>query len=139
MMGPLTSLRHGPGLVLLAGPTGSGKSTAAMAMLQALDLTTLSAATIEIAPRRSLDGVQQTVVADFAAQLPMLRRLMDLDTDLIYVRELIDLPIMQCALESAISRRIISTVHVNNSTDALARLTNAGASPWLVSDALRVV
>ena len=139
MMDPLTALRIGPGLVLIAGPTGSGKDTIVRACLQALDLSTMSAATIEIAPRFSLDGVQQTVVADFSGQLAMLQRLMDLDTDLIYVYELSDGALIECALESAISRRLISTIHTNTSTDALGRLTDAGASPWLVMEAVRVV
>jgi type II secretory ATPase GspE/PulE/Tfp pilus assembly ATPase PilB-like protein len=116
MMDPLTALRVGPGMVLLAGPTNSG----------------------EISPRRSLVGVQQTVVADLSAQLSMLQRLMDLDTDLIYVRELSDSALIQYALESAISRRIISTVHAQTATDALGRLTDTGASPWLVCEAVRV-
>jgi type II secretory ATPase GspE/PulE/Tfp pilus assembly ATPase PilB-like protein len=139
MMDPLTALRVGPGMVLLSGPTHSGKNTAVMAILQTLDLSTLSAATIEIHPRRALDGVQQTVVSDHDAQLAMLQRLMDLDTDLIYVRELIGESLIQCALESAISRRIISTVHTNTATDAIGRLTSGDISPWLVCEAVRVV
>ena len=114
MMDPMTALRVGPGLVLLVGPTRSGKNTAAMAILQSLDLGPISAATIEVKPRRALDGVQQTVVHDLDAQLPQLQRLMDLDTDLIYVRELSSGPLALCALESAISRRIISTLHTHN-------------------------
>lgn len=139
MMDPLTALRVGPGMILLVGPSRSGKDTAAMAMLQALDLSTLSAATVEISPRRSLDGVQQTVVADHDGQLAMLQRLMDLDTDLIYVRELLGSALVQCALESAVSRRIISTLQAGNATDALGRLADSGASPWLVCEAVRVV
>ncbi|MDG1484017.1 MAG: ATPase, T2SS/T4P/T4SS family [Myxococcota bacterium] len=139
MMDPLTALRVAPGMVLLAGPPRSGKNTAAMAMLQALDLSTLSAATIELSPRRSLDGVQQTMVADHDGQLAMLQRLMDLDTDLIYVRALCDSALTQCALESAVSRRIISTIEVDRATDALGRLSDHGPSPWLVCEAVRVV
>ena len=139
MMDPLTALRIGPGLVLLTGPAGSGKNTAAMAMFRGIDLSTLSAATIEISPRRAPDGVQQTRVADLSQQLPMLQRLMDLDTDLIYVRALCEGALTQCVLESAISRRIISTLEASNSTDALGWLAEAGESPWLVLEAVRVI
>lgn len=139
MMDPLTALRVGPGLVLLTGPAGSGKNTAAMAMFKGVDLSTMSAATIELTPRRAPDGVQQTRVADLSEQLPMLQRLMDLDTDLIYVRALCEGALTQCVLESAISRRLISTLQASNSTDALGWLAEAGESPWMVLEAVRVV
>lgn len=139
MMDPLTALRVGPGLVLLTGPPGSGKSAAAMAMFKGVDLSTMSAATIERSPRRAPDGVQQTRVAELSEQLPMLQRLMDLDTDLIYVHALCEGALTQCVLESAISRRLISTLQASNSTDALGWLAETSESPWLVLEATRVI
>lgn len=139
MMDPLTALRMSSGLVLFTGPTGSGKNAVVMGCLQAMDLSALSAATIELAPRVALESVQQTVVSDLSEQLPMLLRLLDLDTDLIYVRELTDAALIEHALQAAQSRRLISTLHTHSSTDALGRLAESGATPWLIVEAVRVV
>jgi len=139
MLDPLTVLRRGPGLVLLAGPTGSGKNTTAMALLQALDLSAWSAATIELAPRVALAGVQQTVVATHDDQLAMLGRLLAMDLDLLYVRELHSPAVASTVLTAATHRRVISTIHTADSTSVLDRLENMGAAPDLVVEGLSVV
>ena len=76
---------------------------------------------------------------DLDAQLPMLKYLLDLDTDLIYVRELCSEALILHTLEAAMQRRLISTLHTNTSTDALCQLASAGATPWLILEAVRVV
>lgn len=129
MLDPLTVLRRGPGLVLLSGPTGSGKNSAAMAIIQSLDLSKMSAATIEIAPRIALAGVQQSVVPDLDAQLPMLQQHLAMDTDLVYVRELHSPALAQLVCHAATGRRIISTIHTSDSTSALERLESLGVPP----------
>lgn len=126
MLDPLTVLRRGPGLVLLAGPAGSGTDAAAMAILRALDLSTLSAATIEVSPRTRLAEVQQSVVPDLDAQLPMLQQHLSMDTDLIYISALHSPALAQLACEAASRRRILATVPAADTTGALEHLESLG-------------
>ena len=135
-------IQRAHGLILMTGPTGSGKSTTLYAALQRLDYTRLNVVTLEDPIEYHLTGISQTQVSDrkgmtFATGL---RSVLRQDPDVIMVGEIRDEATARLAVQSALTGHLVlSTLHTNDATGAVARLLDLGIEPYLVADALLAV
>lgn len=130
------------GLVLVTGPTGSGKTTTVYRLLSHLNDGVRKIVTIEDPVEFDLPGVLQMGVRadinlDFAAGL---RSILRQDPDVIFVGEIRDAETAQTAVQAALTGHlVISTVHTNSALAAAARLTDLGVEPFLLADVLRTL
>jgi type IV pilus assembly protein PilB len=127
------------GIVLVTGPTGSGKSTTLYAALQRINSPTLNINTIEDPVEYHLSGVTQTqanpkIGLTFANGL---RTLVRQDPDVIMVGEIRDGETAEIAIQAALTGHLVlSTLHTNDAPGALVRLQNMGVEPFLISSAV---
>jgi general secretion pathway protein E len=130
------------GLILVGGPTGSGKTTTLYAALQHLNTVGRKILTAEDPVEYSLDGVVQvaadaTVGLDFAG---LLRAFLRQDPDVIMVGEIRDGETARVAVQAALTGHLVlSTVHCGEAAGAVARLTDLGVEPFLLASALELV
>jgi type II secretory ATPase GspE/PulE/Tfp pilus assembly ATPase PilB-like protein len=135
----LRALSSQEGLILVCGPTGSGKTTTIYAMLETLKHRGLNIMTIEDPIEVDLEGVAQSQVNlivgyDFHSGL---RALLRQDPDVILVGEIRDETTADAAIRSALTGHlVIATVHANSPAGAVSRLVNLGVDLSLVADAL---
>lgn len=128
------------GLVLVTGPTGSGKTTTVYRLLSELNNGVRKIITIEDPVEFDLPGVMQMGVRadidlDFAAGL---RSILRQDPDVIFVGEIRDKATAQTAIQAALTGHlVISTVHTNSALAAVARLADLGVESYLLADVLR--
>ncbi|HHV63644.1 MAG TPA: type II/IV secretion system protein [Peptococcaceae bacterium] len=124
------------GLILVSGPTGSGKTTTLYALLRELQSETLNIVSIEDPVEYRLPGVNQAQVntrigLDFAAGL---RAILRQDPDIIMVGEIRDKETARIATAAALTGHLVlSTVHTNTAAEALARLLDMDIDPYLVA------
>ena len=136
------ALRRPHGIVLVTGPTGSGKTTTLYATLAQIDSTSRSVFTLEDPVEYSLPLIRQTQIAPdigmtFAAGL---RSLLRQDPDVILVGEIRDEETAQLATRAALTGHLVfSTLHTNSSAAAIPRLINMGVEPYLLASALVAV
>ncbi|MEQ1490085.1 MAG: ATPase, T2SS/T4P/T4SS family [Terricaulis sp.] len=130
------------GLVLVTGPTGSGKTTTVYRLLSHLNDGVRKIVTIEDPVEFDLPGVLQLGVRadidlEFAAGL---RSILRQDPDVIFVGEIRDAETAQTAVQAALTGHlVISTVHTNSALAAAARLIDLGVEPFLLADVLRTL
>lgn len=135
-------LKNTSGVVLLVGPTGSGKSTTMSNMLRDLSSDALNIVTLEDPVEYHLPGVNQCQINEktgmtFASGL---RAILRQDPDIIAVGEIRDGETASIAMRAAITGHLVfSTLHTNDAVSAVHRLEDIGVEPWLVSSALRAV
>ena len=135
-------LGNNSGVILIVGPTGSGKSTTMCAMLQQLAREETNIETLEDPVEYNIAGISQCQINEkqgmtFAAGL---RALLRQDPDIIAVGEIRDGETASIAIRAAITGHlVISTLHTNDAVSAIARLEDIGAEPYLVASALRGV
>ena len=132
-----TSLIQRPhGIVLLASPTGSGKSTTLFATLRYLRSETLNITTVEDPVEYKVDGVTQVQV-DQAMKVTFptaLRSILRQDPDIIMIGEIRDHETAEIALQAALTGHLVlATIHTNDAPSALTRLVDMGCEPFLVS------
>ncbi|MDG2527277.1 GspE/PulE family protein [Caulobacter endophyticus] len=138
----LDMLARPHGIVLVTGPTGSGKTTTLYAALAALNAPTRKILTIEDPIEYRLAGVNQTQVSPtigltFAAAL---RSFLRQDPDVMMVGEIRDLETAQVAVQSALTgHTILSTLHTNSAAAAVTRLVDMGMEPFLISSTVNAV
>ncbi len=138
--GRLISLEHG--LLLVTGPTGSGKSTTLYAALQQISTRERNVLTLEDPIEYELDGVSQTQINEkkgltFASGL---RNVLRQDPDVIMVGEIRDHETAVMAIQSSLTGHLVfSTLHTNDSASAVTRLLDLGIEPYLVSSSLLAV
>lgn len=138
----LEAIAQPHGLVLVTGPTGSGKTTTVYRLLSHLNDGVRKIVTIEDPVELDLPGVLQMGVRadinlDFAAGL---RSILRQDPDVIFVGEIRDAETAQTAVQAALTGHlVISTVHTNSALAAAARLTDLGVEPFLLADVLRTL
>lgn len=136
----LIQIEHG--LILVTGPTGSGKSTTLYAGLQELDTNTRNAVTLEDPIEYQLDGISQTQIntkkgMTFASGL---RSVLRQDPDIIMLGEIRDQETAVMAIQSALTGHMVfSTLHTNDAASAVTRLLDLGIEPYLVSSSLLAV
>jgi type IV pilus assembly protein PilB len=136
----LISLMKRPhGVILVTGPTGSGKSTTMFACLQMIDAATTNVSTIEDPVEYRMPGVNQIPVnsrigVTFASGL---RTLLRQDPDVIMVGEIRDAETAEIAIQAALTGHLVlSTLHTNDAPSSLIRLQNMGVEPYLVGSAI---
>jgi general secretion pathway protein E len=133
----LTTQPHG--IVLVTGPTGSGKTTTLYAALSCIDSTVTNIMTVEDPVEYDLDGISQTQVnprieMDFARAL---RAILRQDPDVIMIGEIRDLETAQIAVQSSLTGHLVlATLHTNDTVSAVTRLTDMGVEPFLLSSSI---
>ncbi|MBN2231404.1 MAG: Flp pilus assembly complex ATPase component TadA [Deltaproteobacteria bacterium] len=137
----LLKLNHG--IILVTGPTGSGKSTTLYGALQILRReTTLNITTIEDPVELQLKGINQAQVdGGIKMSFPAaLRAILRQDPDVIMVGEIRDGETIRIALQAAITGHLVlSTLHTNDAASAVTRLLDLGAERFLVGISMRAV
>ena len=124
------------GLILITGPTGSGKSTTLYAMLQELDREKKNIVSLEDPIEYNIEGINQSQVRpeigyDFANGL---RSILRQDPDMIMVGEIRDKETAALAIQAALTGHLVfSTLHTNTSTGVLTRLMDMGVDPYLIA------
>lgn len=135
-------IRQPHGIILVTGPTGSGKTTTLYAALSAINTTDKNIITIEDPIEYQLHGVSQMQVnpkidLTFAAGL---RSILRQDPDVIMVGEIRDVETAQIAIQAALTGHLVfSTLHTNDSCGAVTRLLDMGIEPFLVSSSVIAV
>lgn len=135
----LSAVHKPHGLVLICGPTGSGKSTTLYATLRLLNQKTCNILTIEDPVEYTLEGVNQVQLKEeigltFTAAL---RTFLRQDPDIIMLGEIRDTDTAQMAIRSALTGHLIfSTIHTNSAWGCVSRLTDMDVHPYLVADTL---
>lgn len=129
-------LAHRKGLILVTGPTGSGKTTTLFAMIKRLAKSSLNIATVEDPVEYQLEGINQMQVnaetgLTFAA---CLRAVLRQDPDVILIGEIRDPETAQIAVRAAMTGHLVlSTVHTNDAPSTLTRLVDLGVPRFLVA------
>jgi type IV pilus assembly protein PilB len=130
------------GMLLVTGPTGSGKSTTLYATLAEISKPTVNIITVEDPVEYRLAGVNQVQVdhkagLTFAAVLPAILRA---DPDVVLIGEIRDRVTAQLAVEAALTGHLVlSTLHTNDAPSAVTRLTEMGIEPFLVGSSVACV
>ncbi len=130
------------GMILVTGPTGSGKSTTLYATLNAVSKPDINVITVEDPVEYRLAGINQVQVnpkagLTFAAAL---RSILRSDPDVVLLGEIRDHETAQIAIEAALTGHLVlSTLHTNDAPSAVTRLTEMGIEPFLVGSALDCV
>lgn len=130
------------GMILVTGPTGSGKSTTLYATLNILNQTDRNVITVEDPVEYRLAGINQ-VQTNVKAGLTFasaLRSILRSDPDIVLIGEIRDRETAQIAVEAALTGHLVlSTLHTNDAPSAVTRLTEMGIEPFLVSSAVDCV
>ena len=127
------------GVVLVTGPTGSGKSTTLYSVLRELNVDDVNICTVEDPIEFNMSGINQFQVNDrIGFSFPtVLRSLLRQDPDIIMVGEIRDAETAQIAVQAGLTGHLVlSTLHTNDSAGALTRLMNVGVESYLVSESL---
>jgi len=127
------------GIILVTGPTGSGKTTSLYAILSLMDTLSKNIITIEDPVEYKLEGVNQVQVNPVAniTFATGLRSILRQDPDIIMVGEIRDLETATIAIHAALTGHLVfSTLHTNDAPSAIARLIDMGVEPFLISSAL---
>ncbi len=136
-------LIHEPnGVVLVTGPTGSGKSTTLYASLSEINDTAINISTVEDPVEYNLPGINQFQVQDKAGFTfaGALRALLRQDPDVVMLGEIRDMETAKIATQAALTgHMVLSTLHTNDAPAAVTRLYNIGVEPYLVAAAIRGV
>ena len=132
-------IRQPHGIVLVTGPTGSGKTTTLYAALSRLDASTSNILTVEDPIEYDLAGISQTQVnakIDMSFALA-LRAILRQDPDVIMIGEIRDLETAQIAVQASLTGHLVlATLHTNDAVSAVTRLTDMGVEPFLLSSSL---
>jgi type II secretory ATPase GspE/PulE/Tfp pilus assembly ATPase PilB-like protein len=134
-----TLLGQSHGVILVTGPTGSGKTTTLYAALSRLDRRTRNVITLEDPVEYRLEGLTQVQVHKRAGLgfAPAMRAVLRQDPDVIMVGELRDKETVETAMAAAMTGHLVlSTVHTNDSPSAATRLSDMGAAPYLIAAGL---
>lgn len=139
----LQSLLHLPhGIVLVTGPTGSGKSTTLYAGLSYINDGSRNILTIEDPIEYQLDGIGQTQVNPKAGMTfaKGLRSMLRQDPDVVMVGEIRDSETMQIAIQASLTGHLVlTTLHTNTAIGAITRLVDMGVEPFLIASTLSAV
>ena len=138
----LSALENPYGMILVTGPTGSGKTTTLYSALQYLNTPAVNIVTIEDPIEYHLTGINQLQIKDdigltFATGL---RSFLRQDPEIIMVGEIRDRDTAQIAIQSALTgHQVLSTLHTNDAPRAITRLLDMGVEPYLVSSSLSLI
>ncbi|NVK51287.1 MAG: type II/IV secretion system protein [Flavobacteriaceae bacterium] len=137
----LTSVKRPNGIILISGPTGSGKTTTLYATLKLLNRTDTNILTIEDPIEYTLEGINQVqlkenIGLDFASTL---RTFLRQDPDIIMVGEIRDAKTANMAIRAALTGHLVlSTIHTNSAWTTISRLIDMKIPPFLIASTLNV-
>jgi general secretion pathway protein E len=132
-------IREPHGIVLVTGPTGSGKTTTLYAALSRLDPKALNIMTVEDPIEYDLDGISQTQIntrieMSFARAL---RTILRQDPDVVMIGEIRDLETAQIAVQASLTGHLVfATLHTNDAVSAVTRLVDMGVEPFLLASSM---
>jgi general secretion pathway protein E len=132
-------IHHKHGIILVTGPTGSGKTTTLYAMLSQINNTDVKIITVEDPVEYQLPGINQTQVnpkinLTFAAGL---RSILRQDPDVVMIGEIRDRETAEIAIQASLTGHlVISTLHTNDSASSATRLIDMGVEPFLVASSV---
>jgi general secretion pathway protein E len=132
-------IRQPHGIILVTGPTGSGKTTTLYAALARLDASTSNILTVEDPVEYDLPGISQIQVnarIDMSFALA-LRAILRQDPDIIMIGEIRDLETAQIAVQASLTGHLVlATLHTNDAVSAVTRLTDMGVEPFLLASSM---
>jgi len=137
-----TSMCKSKGMILVTGPTGSGKTTTLYSMLQAMNEGSRNISTAEDPIEYNLQGINQFQIQpkiglDFARAL---RAFLRQDPDIIMVGEIRDLETAEIAVKAALTGHLVlSTLHTNSAPETVTRLLDIGIEPYLITSSLNLI
>ena len=137
-----TSLKSAHGIILLTGPTGSGKTTTLYAALNAIKGVDRKIITVEDPVEYAVGMVQQVQVNEKAGLhfSTVLRSILRQDPDIIMIGEIRDKETLKIAVQSALTGHLVlSTLHTNDALGAITRMVDMGIEPYLVAPSLIAV
>ena len=131
-------LQNPHGIILVTGPTGSGKSTTLYTALSELNNEDVNIITVEDPVEANIDGINQVQV-NTKAELTFasaLRSILRQDPDIIMIGEIRDQETASIAVQASITGHlVVSTLHTNSAASTITRLTDMGIEPYLIADA----
>lgn len=134
-----TWLKQPQGMVILTGPTGSGKTSTLYTSLQSVSTDSVNIVTVEDPVEYVLPGITQTQVNEVAGMTfaAGLRAILRQDPDIIMLGEIRDHETAETAVRAALTGHLVlTTLHTNDAIGAIPRLKDIGPDPGLISDAL---
>lgn len=137
----LDAIRKPDGIVLISGPTGSGKTTTLYSTLKMMNRSEVNICTVEDPVEYTLEGINQVQVKDsiglsFASAL---RSFLRQDPDIIMVGEIRDSETAQMAIRASLTgHQVLSTIHTNSAVDTIFRLVDMGIPEFLIASTLRL-
>lgn len=127
------------GIILVTGPTGSGKSTTLYTALSELNKEDVNIITVEDPVEANIDGINQVHVNDKAGLsfASSLRSILRQDPDIIMIGEIRDGETAQIAVQASITGHlVVSTLHTNSASGSVGRLVDMGIEPYLLADSI---
>lgn len=131
-------LKHPHGILLVTGPTGSGKSTTLYTALSELNKEDVNIITVEDPVEANIDGINQVQVNNKAnlTFASALRSILRQDPDIIMIGEIRDQETASIAVQASITGHlVVSTLHTNSAASTITRLADMGIEPYLIADA----
>ena len=131
-------LKHPHGILLVTGPTGSGKSTTLYTALSELNKEDVNIITVEDPVEANIDGINQgqTNVKANLTFASALRAILRQDPDIIMIGEIRDQETASIAVQASITGHlVVSTLHTNSAASTITRLADMGIEPYLIADA----
>lgn len=132
-------LSHPHGIILVTGPTGSGKSTTLYTALSELNTEDVNIITVEDPVEANIDGINQVQVNNKADMTfaNALRSILRQDPDIIMIGEIRDNETAEIAVKASITGHlVVSTLHTNSSASTITRLEDMGIEPYLIADSV---
>ena len=132
-------IAHPNGIILVTGPTGSGKSTTLYTVLSELNQGTVNIITVEDPVEANVDGINQVQTNDKAGLTfaSALRSILRQDPDIIMIGEIRDGETAGIAVKAAITGHlVVSTLHTNSAASTITRLEDMGIEPYLIADSV---
>lgn len=132
-------MKNGSGLILVTGPTGSGKSTTLYALIDSVDTSKLNVITIEDPVERKIDGITQVEINEKAGMVfsNALKSILRQDPDIIMIGEIRDSETAKIALQAAVTGHLVfSTLHTRNTISTVNRLLNMDVDKELIVEGL---
>lgn len=134
---------HAPyGMVLVTGPTGSGKTLSLFSFLQAINTPAVNICTVEDPVELQLPGINQVSIREKAGLgFPtVLRAFLRQDPDVMMIGEIRDAETADIAVKAALTgHRVLSTLHTNDAPSTIVRLRDIGVAPYKLASALRLI
>jgi len=137
-----TAIRNPYGLILMSGPTGSGKSTTLFSALNTIKSPDQKILTVENPVEYNIEGIVQVQTKEEVGLTfaKALRAFLRQDPDVIMVGEMRDQETASIAVRSALTGHLVfSTIHTNNAPSCITRLVDFGIDPFLIADSVQLI